>query len=65
MKKIFTRIYDGAAFCSECQNCPVVDHNRTDGSVALSDPTKPERGSFMMTVEEYNTLLANAKPVVK
>jgi len=63
MEKTFTRLYNGAAFCANCANCPVVDLMLEDGMVRLSDPAQPERGSFAMTAEEYNTLLKNAKSV--
>jgi hypothetical protein len=31
--------------------------------VKISDPEKPERGSFEMTAEEWNRILDTAKPV--
>lgn len=57
------RIYDGAKFCGKDDCCPVVEHDDETNTVTLSDPAKPENGAFKMTTEEYNTLLANAKPI--
>lgn len=55
-------VYNGANFCSSgC--CPVVRYDRKAGEVTISDPAKRQNGSFRMTVEEYNTLLKNAKPI--
>jgi hypothetical protein len=60
MKK---RIYNGADFCEHCDACPVVDHDPKTHTVVLHDPKKPERGSFTMTVKEYNDLLRHGKPL--
>lgn len=57
------RVYNGAAFCANCANCPVVDYHSEKGVVVVHDPAKPEQGAFTMTVEEYNALLKNAKPI--
>ena len=43
--------------------CPVVDYNKLDNKITISDPSKPENGCFIMTVEEYNALIKNAKQV--
>lgn len=58
------RIYDGANFCESCSACPVVEYAHESGVVRMSDPAKPERGSFTMTVGEYNALLTHAQKIV-
>ncbi len=64
MEKQSIRIYDGANHCScGCGECPVVDYLPKQGMVKVSDPAKPENGTFMMTVDEYNTLLKNATEI--
>lgn len=57
------RVYDGAEACDKCEKCPVVDFLPSEGAVVLHDPHKPASGSFKMSVEEYNTLLAKARPI--
>lgn len=57
------RLYDGAAYCNSCSNCPVVDYHPDQNVIKISDPAKPEKGYFTMTVEEYNTLLEHAKKI--
>jgi len=57
------RLYDGALFCGSCGQCPVVDYHPEQNLIVLSDPAKPEAGSLALGVEEYNTLIRNAKPV--
>lgn len=58
-----TRIYDGAKLCHTSQCCPVIDFDDTSNMVTVHDPAKPENGSFTMTREEYNLLIANAQKV--
>lgn len=58
-----TRIYDGALWCDKCDKCPVVDYNVADQSVLIFDPHKPENGKMKMSVDEYNALIKNAKPI--
>lgn len=62
IKKEFAKIYDGAMFCDD-GHCPIVEHSQKSGLIKISDPAKPQNGQFTMTVEEFNTLLANAKKV--
>jgi hypothetical protein len=57
------RIYNGAAFCPSCSSCPVVEYSPDKKVVIISDPAKPKSGRFTMSVEEYNTLVKNAKPI--
>lgn len=57
------RIYNGANFCPDCSDCPVIDHLTKKGMVEISDPAKPKNGKFKMTVSEYNILLKNAKKI--
>ncbi len=63
MKTKAIRIYNGANFCPDCDECPVIDHLPQKGMVQISDPAKPENGKFTMTVKEYNILLKNAKKI--
>ena len=58
-----TRIYDGSLVCSKCEHCPVVDFDSATGQVVVHDPHNPGNGAFKMTKEEYNLLLANARPI--
>ena len=64
-KKI--RIYDGALGCSNgcggCGGCPAVDYFPGKNTVILSDPAKPDRGKFSMTVQDYNKMLSGAKQI--
>lgn len=57
------RVYDGALWCRKCEHCPVVDHVPAEGKVVIHDPHKPENGRLTMTVEEFNALIANARPI--
>jgi hypothetical protein len=57
------RIYDGSQFCENCDHCPVADFDLATKTVEIYDPAKPENGRLKMSVEEWNTLTANAKPV--
>jgi len=68
MKSIKTLVYDGALFCGNngCScGCPVVEHLVEEGMVKIHDPAKPENGSTVMTVAEYNALIENAKPIAE
>lgn len=56
-------LYNGAGFCSDCSECPVVEYYPTKDLVKISDPGKPGRGSFQMSAEEYRSLIANAKKI--
>jgi hypothetical protein len=58
------RIYNGVDFCHDKDCCPVVDFDKQSNKVMIHDPAKPENGRFSMTIEEFNTLLENAQPVV-
>jgi len=58
---ITRRIYDGASFCGSGDCCPVIDYHKGSQTVTISDPNKPEKGKFIMTVEEYNALVKNAE----
>jgi hypothetical protein len=40
-----------------------VDYNVADQSVLIFDPHKPENGKMKMSVDEYNALIKNAKPI--
>ena len=64
MKTPSIRIYNGANFCPDCDECPVVDYLPAQGLVEVSDPAKPGNGKFTMTVSEYNILLKNAKEIL-
>lgn len=57
-------LYNGANFCHGSSGCPVIIHNKRAGTITLSDSAKPQNGQYTMTVEEYNTLLENAKKAV-
>lgn len=57
------RVYDGALWCSKCNECPVVDHVPGEGAVVIHDPAKPENGRMRMTVAEFNAMIAHAKPI--
>ncbi len=52
-----------ATGCSGCQNCPVAEFDETRQIVKISDPEKPERGSFEMTAEEWNRIVDTAKHI--
>jgi hypothetical protein len=57
------RVYDGSLWCAGCDHCPVVDFEQKKGSVTIHDPAKPEKGRVTISVEEYNALIAHAKPI--
>jgi len=57
------RIYDASMKCSDCDKCPVADLDEATGIVTLHDPSVPEKGTFLLTVAEYNALLANGKEI--
>ncbi|MCL6096602.1 MAG: hypothetical protein M1444_02910 [Patescibacteria group bacterium] len=63
MKKTHVELYNGANFCHGKSSCPVVVYDKKAATIRLNDPAKPENGQYTMTVEEYNTLLENAKKV--
>ena len=59
------RVYDGSLRCGQCPcGCPVADYDKTTDMVTITDPTKPENGTFTMTRAEFNELVANAKQIV-
>lgn len=60
MKKL---VYDGKLFCHTNNCCPVAEYDDQHKTVSISDPSKPENGTFTMTAGEWNTLLQNARPV--
>ncbi len=60
MKNI--RVYDGSLWCCGGK-CPVIDYAPEKGQVVIHDPAKPEKGWMVMSVEEYNALIAHAKPI--
>jgi hypothetical protein len=65
LKTNYDRVYDGALMCGTAGcgcGCPVVDR-ADDGNLVIWDPAKPENGKFILTVEEFNLLLQNAKPI--
>ncbi len=62
--KTRVQLYSGANFCHNSSSCPVVVYDKKAGAITISDPAKPQNGQYTMTVEEYNTLLENAKRVV-
>ena len=62
-KNTFTRIYDGADYCSKDCCCPVADFNSKGYTVTIHDPAKPENGRFTMLAEEFNLFLKYARPV--
>jgi len=57
------RIYDGALMCHTSNCCPVVDYDTGKNTVVVHDPSKPENGSFTMTVDEWNMLIRSAKKI--
>ena len=57
------RVYEGSQWCAGCDHCPVVDYAPEEGQVVIHDPAKPEKGRMVMSVEEYNALIAHAKPI--
>jgi hypothetical protein len=57
------RIYDGSKRCHTQQCCPVAELDTATKQVTVHDPAKPENGSFVMTADEWNTLLQHATPV--
>lgn len=56
-------IYDGAKMCHEKGCCPVIQYDAENERVTINDPSKPENGSFSMSVKEYNLIIENAKPI--
>lgn len=62
-KVMLREIYNGKSMCHTDDCCPVAVLDEEKGSVTISDPKKPENGSFTMTKDEWNTLVKNAKPV--
>jgi hypothetical protein len=58
------RLYDGKLHCGcgQC-SCPVADYDSVTGMVTLTDPDKPQNGTFVLTAEEYNAFIGNALPV--
>ena len=63
MSNKIIRVYDGRGYCPDCDKCPVVDLIEEKEIVKISDPDKPENGSFTMTVSEYNALLKHANKI--
>lgn len=63
MKEKSIKIYDGKDYCFGGLGCPVVEYLPDKKLIKISDPKKPKSGHFIMTVEEYNSLLKNAKIV--
>lgn len=57
------RIYDGALLCHTSNCCPVADYDEATQSVSIHDPAKPENGTFVMTKEEWNTLVENGQKI--
>ena len=56
-------IYNGAEMCCKKDCCPIITHDKKAGTITIKDPAKPENGSFSMSVEEYNLIVRNAKPI--
>ena len=52
-------LYDGKDFCCTDKCCPEVELK--GDNIIISDPSKPEKGEFIFTKEEYNLFLKNAK----
>ncbi len=65
MKEKSIKIYDGNDYCFGGLGCPLVEYAPKEKMVKISDPKKSENGSFIMSVEEYNSLLKNAKTIQK
>lgn len=58
-------LYNGANFCGDCGcGCPVIYLDEKNKMIVINDPAKPENGEYKMTVDEYNTLLKNARPLI-
>ena len=64
MKNKSIKIYDGADYCG-IGSCPIAEYSPGKKIVKISDPKKSEKGSFIMSVEEYNLFIKNAKAVEK
>lgn len=64
MKEKSIKIYDGKNYCL-AGPCPIVEYSPEKRTVKMSDPEKPENGQFIMGVEEYNSLIKNAKTIQK
>ena len=56
------KIYDGKQYCSDDCCCPIAEQH--GNTVLVFDPTKPEKGRFEFTIDEYNAFLKNA-PLVQ
>lgn len=64
MKEKSIKIYDGANYCG-IGSCPIVEYFPNKKIVKISDPKKPRSGKFTISIEEYNSLLKNAKIILK
>lgn len=62
MKEKFVKIYDGKKYCA-VGPCPIVEYSPKKRIVKINDPEKPENGQFILGVEEYNSLIKNAKTI--
>ena len=57
MKNVrFIRVYDGAEACADCSKCPVIDLLPKTNEVVIHDPFAPERGSFKMSLKEFEAM---------
>jgi hypothetical protein len=56
------RVYDGSLHCA-IGACPVADYDPSSGKVKVHDPKASEAGTFTMSVEAWNALLANATSI--
>lgn len=60
-KKMSKGVVIVATSCKEGSCCPIAELNSETKIVTIHDPQKPERGSFNMSEEEWNRLVASAK----
>lgn len=65
MKQKFIKIYNGKDYCAPFGTCPIVEYSPKEKIVKISDPEKPGNGFFMMSADEYNSLIKNAKTINK
>lgn len=64
MKTKTTVLYEGSDYCA-VGPCPRVEYITSKDMIRISDPLKPERGVFVMSGGEYDTLLKHAKSTTK
>jgi hypothetical protein len=53
-------IYDGSQHCG-IGACPIVVHDTDAKTVTIRDPKAPQDGTYTMSEQAWNNLLANAQ----